>query len=135
MKESAAASAPLAATEVSMPKSMAISTPTKLIESPLRNRGGGVASSWPGVHSVSPVSSFMMESSPGSSGCTPDNATEAKRARAGSLIDNVTESARMVIEVPYSRSVYWQSSTSQLQGVTKLGATGNSVENQGYVFA
>jgi len=66
-----------------------------------------------------------MESSPGSSGCTPDNATEAKRARAGSLIDNVTESARMVIEMmdrdDYAETiacllrVAWAAAAGQLQ--------------------
>ena len=139
LKESAAASAPLTATEVSMPKSMAINTPTKLIESPLRNRSGGVASSWPGVHSVSPVSSLMMESSPGSSGFTPDNATEAKRARAGSLIDNVTQSARMVIEVFLVLFCVHVQFISDLQQhsyrvSTKSRTPGNSVNNQGSVL-
>ena len=86
--------------ETSMPASMATSTPIKLLESPHKNQGGSVASSWPGARSTSPVQSSLMSSSPGSSaGVTPDSAVEAKRARAGSLIDSVDHSARMVIEV------------------------------------
>lgn len=80
--------------------SLVTSTPIKLPESPVRNHSASVASSWPGARSASPVASSMMSSSPGSSaGVTPDNATEAKRARSGSLIDSVAHSARMVIEV------------------------------------
>lgn len=86
--------------DVSITSSMATSTPIKFLESPHRNQSMSGASSWPGARSASPVSMTMMSSSPGSSaGATPDNASEPKRPRAGSLIDSIAPSARIVLEV------------------------------------
>eukprot|EP00795_Rhopilema_esculentum_P004483 gene4483-20726_t len=109
-----------------MGSTMATSTPIKLLESPHKNQSASVASSWPGAGSASPLSLSMMSSSPGSSaGVTPDNASEPKRPRAGSLIDSVAPSARLVVEMmnrdDYAETiaclvrVAWAAAAGQLQ--------------------
>ena len=105
---SSGVTATLVAPDVPMPASMATSTPIKLPGSPHKSQSASVASSWPGARSASPVASSLMSSSPGSSaGVTPDNATEAKRARSGSLLDSVAHSARMVVEVCLVVTLSW----------------------------
>eukprot|EP00794_Sanderia_malayensis_P007934 gene7934-8789_t len=110
--------------------SMATSTPINFAESPAKNQSANFASSWPGARSDSPLSVSMMSTSPGSSaGVTPDNASEPKRPRAGSLLDSVAPAARMMMNrddyaetVACLMRVAWAAAAGQLQ----LNAYGHS---------
>ena len=93
-------------TSTSVEISMATSTPVKLPKSP--HRSESVASSWPGAKTLgeSPLSGGQMSSSPGSSACiTPENISEPKRLRSASVLDQVSPTVRMVIEVNVTHGI------------------------------
>ena len=86
-------------------------TPIKTPVTPVTPRGlqkphSLNASSWPGAktaQSSSPVSTTQLSSSPGSAASfTPENGSLRKRLRSSSVLDTVSPTVKMVIEVCWS---------------------------------
>lgn len=84
-----------------MDVSLKSSTPVKFPPSPVASAESSVASSWPGVRNdTSPTPVAQTASSPNSIATyTPENGSCRKRLRSASIIESISPTVRIAVEV------------------------------------